>query len=183
MVIIDQKILSIDIGKKNMGFCLFDGSELIFGLFDIDSNTTMKNMLGRNLVLVQWFRRIFEQHENIHIVVIEKQVVNNVVAMCIQSSIISIVSTMRPDVDIICYDPKNKFVYTNDHYNSKAKEHKKLSIKYAESILKYLRHDLEYFRSFHKQDDISDAIVMAFIIQSESYVDQSDIKSILKFDK
>lgn len=148
--------LSIDIGKKNLGWSLIKGNQLEdFGLFDIESNLKVKdtNMLGRNRVLIEWFNSF----KDLTKLVIEKQVINNVVAMCIQSCLITL--GLNNKIEVICYDPKNKF--KNIKYDSKKKEHKKIIINMA---LEYLNDDDKLkLMSYSKKDDISDAIVQGFL--------------------
>ena len=68
------------------------------------------------------------------------------------------------NIEVLSYDPKNKFVFTGDTYNSNKKEHKKLVIKYATNLLlsKYPT-KLDYFNEFTKKDDISDSLLMNFL--------------------
>lgn len=158
-------LLSIDIGKKNLGYSIYDGIDLKFGIFNITKYIKqyklIDNMEGRNIILLNWLKQIHKKY-NINKIVVEKQVINNVVAMCIQSCIISF--CIMNNIDNLSYDPKNKFTFSGDTYNSSKKEHKKLAIKYTENILLYYYPDqLEYFNSFNKKDDISDSILMNYL--------------------
>ena len=49
----------------------------------------------------------------------------------------------------------------------KKKEHKKESVKYASNILLNLGYSLDYFNTFKKKDDISDAICMVVMYYNE----------------
>ena len=157
--------LSIDIGKKNLGYSIYNGTQLKFGIFDITSyiksNKLKENMEGRNIVLLNWLTLINNKH-HFNKIIVEKQVISNVVAMCIQSCIISF--AIMNNIEILSYDPKNKFIFTGDTYNSNKKEHKKLAIKYATNLLssKYPT-KLDYFNEFTKKDDISDSLIMNFL--------------------
>lgn len=158
-------ILSIDIGKKNLGYSIYNGIELKFGIFNITKYIKqyklLENMEGRNTILLNWLKQLHKKY-GINKIVVEKQVINNVVAMCIQSCIISF--GILNNIEILSYDPKNKFTFSGDTYNSSKKEHKKLAIKYTENILLYYYpNQLEYFKSFTKQDDISDSILMNYL--------------------
>lgn len=177
-------ILSIDIGKKNLGFSIYDGTNLEFGIFNITqqikllktkSNRISQNIEGRNTVLINWLNEIKSKY-NINKIVVEKQIIRNVVAMCIQSCIITY--ALINSIDVLTFDPKNKFTFTGDNYNSKNKEHKKLVIKYTINLLTKLYPDkLDYFNSIPKQDDISDSIIMNFM--SHPKTDLKQLKTIL----
>ena len=127
-----ETILSIDIGKKNLGFTIYNENEFTFGIFDITKKLKQKklneNIEGRNQILIKWLKQQRKKY-NITKIVVEKQVIKNVVAMCIQSCIITFALMYK--LEITTFDPKNKFKLTGDQYDSKRKEHKKLAIKYA----------------------------------------------------
>ena len=163
-------ILSIDIGKKNLGYSVYNGNELNFGIFNITYHIKKfklnENIEGRNTVLIHWLNNIAHKY-NINKIVVEKQVINNVVAMCIQSCIISF--ALMNSIEIFTFDPKNKFTFSGDKYESSKKEHKKLAIKYTMNLLTSLHPDkLELFNQYDKQDDISDSILMNFIIHPKT---------------
>lgn len=172
-------ILSIDIGKKNLGYSIYDGVNLEFGIFNITQQIKLlklkQNIEGRNTVLINWLNEIKSKH-NINKIVVEKQIIRNVVAMCIQSCIISF--GIMNSIEVFTFDPKNKFTFTGDNYNSKNKEHKKIVVKYTTNLLTKLYPDkLEYFNSIPKRDDISDSIIMNFMIHPKT--DLKQLKTIL----
>lgn len=155
-----MSILSIDIGKKNLGYCLIDNGNISFGLFDIEKGLKKKNMYTRNIVVINWIKIILTEH-NIEKFIVEKQVMQNVVAARTRSCLITVVHSLYPEIEIICFDPKLKF--NGIKYNSKTKEHKKIIVNMARDYL--LSKDcLNDFESYIKKDDISDAIIMAKII-------------------
>lgn len=172
-------ILSIDIGKKNLGYSIYDGTNLEFGIFNITQQIKLlkltQNIEGRNTVLINWLNEIKSKH-NINKIVVEKQVIRNVVAMCIQSCIIAF--SIMNSIEVFTFDPKNKFSFTGDNYNTKNKEHKKLVVKYTTNLLTKLHPDkLDYFNSTPKRDDISDSIIMNFM--SHPKTDLKQLKTIL----
>lgn len=173
-------ILSIDIGKKNLGYSIYDGTNLEFGIFNITQQLKLlklkQNIEGRNTVLINWLNEIKSKYNRFDKIIVEKQIIRNVVAMCIQSCIITY--ALINSIDVITFDPKNKFTFTGDNYNSKNKEHKKLVVKYTINLLTKLHPDkLDYFNSIPKQDDISDSIIMNFM--SHPKTDLKQLKTIL----
>lgn len=176
-----EVILSIDIGKKNLGYTIYSPNSIFkFGIFNITSgikkNKLKDNMEGRNIILSAWFQHNVEKY-NITKVVVEKQVISNVVAMCIQSCIIT--CAILNDITCISFDPKNKFTFTRDTYNSHKKEHKKIVVKYATNTINMINQNkLNKFNKHKKKDDISDSIVMALMSHSET--DLKEYKAIIK---
>lgn len=177
---INTTILSIDIGRKNLGYSIYDGDKLVFDIFNISEQLKpikkRENIEGRNTVMIDWLNKLTKKY-NINKIVVEKQIINNVVAMCIQSCIITY--ALVNSIEIISFDPKNKFTFTGDNYNSKNKEHKKLVIQYTINLLTKLYPDkLEQFNKYKKQDDISDSIIMNFM--SHPKTDLKHLKTIIK---
>jgi Holliday junction resolvasome RuvABC endonuclease subunit len=176
-------ILSIDIGKKNLGYSIYNGIELNFGIFDITYHIKKfklnENIEGRNTVLIKWLGNMLHKYY-INKIVVEKQVINNVVAMCIQSCIISF--ALMNSIEIFTFDPKNKFTFSGDKYISSKKEHKKLTVKYVINLLTELHNDkLELFNQYDKQDDISDSILMNFMTHPNTNLKK--LRSIILCDK
>ena len=188
-----ETILSIDIGKKNLGYTIYrnlneeleedpNGCKNIFkfGLFNITQKIKEKklneNIEGRNQVLIRWLNHQRKKY-NITKIVVEKQVIKNVVAMCIESCILTFALMYK--LKFLVFDPKNKFTFTEDRYDSKKKEHKKLAIKYAINTIKNIDESLlEIFNQYEKKDDISDSIVMA--LMSHTNTDLKKYKMIIK---
>lgn len=147
----------VGVGKKNLGYCVRNGDEYIFNVFNIEKDLKQKNMYTRNMVLISWFQSMIDQYGKFDKVIIEKQVINNVTCMCLESCLITISKCLLKDVEIIIFDPKNKF--KDIKYDSKRKEHKKIVVDMARKIIG----ENSFFESFPKKDDISDSIVMAFL--------------------
>lgn len=157
--------LAIDVGKNNLGYCLFNGKDIKFGIFNSEDLLTRSiqkqwggRVFGRSKIFSDFMSELFSQYE-ISKVFIEKQVQKNTVAKSIESCLgtLSIVNKAVP----VIYDPKNKFMYLKPKFDSKKKEHKKIVQDYARSILKTYGYSTNYFESFSKKDDISDAMCMA----------------------
>lgn len=158
-------VLAIDVGKRNLGFCLFNGLDIKFDIFNSEDYLTRKVVMNwggmvfaRAKIFADFMEKLFKKF-NIVEVVIEKQVQKNTVAKSIEACLgtISIVHNVKVKI----YDPKNKFTYLCPKYDSKRKEHKKIVQGYARSILKTFGYDTNYFDNFPKKDDISDAMCMA----------------------
>ena len=81
----DYKILSIDIGIHNLGYSLYDvdNNKLFFDLYDIDEKISKNDniILSRTKIINDFVKNIFDKHNNINTVIIEKQVNVNTMAM------------------------------------------------------------------------------------------------------
>lgn len=163
-------IFSIDIGTEHLGYSIQSEKIFKFGIFNLNDEIKMKkkkkNMCGRNEVLLEFMENIYQKYNFNHLI-IEKQVIHNVIAMCLESCLLTFAIMKKISYEI--FDPKEKFTITKDTYDSRKKEHKKLSIQYARNIIKnikskkYEEENFNDFEDFQKKDDISDAIVMGFV--------------------
>ena len=179
-------VLAIDVGKINLGFCLFDGKNIKFDIFNTEEFLTRKLIktyksvvFARAKILSDFMDKLFKKFEISH-VYIEKQVQKNIVAKSIESCLGTLAISHGAIVGI--YDPKNKFRYLNPKYDSKKKEHKKIVQNYSRTILKTYGYKTDYFDSFPKKDDISDAMCMAVFSWYENH-DLSDNVVELLLDK
>ena len=157
-------ILAIDIGRVNMGYALYDGEHIKFDLFNIESNLTSKiirrygKVLGRTRILCEWLSNVIKSY-SIKLIVVEKQVMKNTVAKSLENAI-SVISIYN-NIPFKTYDPKNKFKYLHERFDSKKKEHKRISERYALNIINNFGYSTDHYYEFKKKDDISDAICMA----------------------
>lgn len=176
-----QYYLAIDVGKVNLGYAIYDGENIGFNVLNVEKqiNESTRNEFGEKTskieVLNKWVNHLCNQY-NFAKVYIEQQVINNVGAMVIQS----ILETLFYTKGIPCHEfaAVNKFKYLNPQYDTKKKEHKKISIEYAKNILKHHNIELDEFEKFPKKDDISDAICMSFMTYRE---DRKEITLIKKY--
>ena len=106
-------------------------------------------------------KQIFDNY-NVSTVIVERQVNVNTMAM---ELMYSLVSSIYPYTrDIIIFDPKLKFTTLSLKYDTKNKQHKKLSVCVVYNYLlhKYPEH-VNKFMSYTKRDDISDAVLMLLV--------------------
>jgi len=162
--------LAIDVGKKNMGFAIYDRHRVKFGLFNIEEEEKIQKTKGdapskRVKVLLNWFKALISKYRIVELVV-EKQVKDNGIAMQIENVLLTL--ACEYNIHFKIYDPKNKFQYIPVEFVSEKKEHKKISIHYALNVIYNLGQSIEYFKSFTKKDDISDAICMAVMSREMS---------------
>lgn len=177
-------ILSIDIGIHNLGYSIMNTnmSNINFGIFDLDKHIqkSSKNIvLDRIKYISMFIKQIFDKL-NITKVIIERQVNNNTMAMelmyCIASTCYQYCS------DIVIFDPKLKFTKLRINYDTKNKNHKKLSIKIMRNyITKYYPKYLDKFNSYDKQDDIADSLFMLLININEDNI--TELNKILECNK
>lgn len=162
-----MSIISFDIGIHNLGYAVYDKNNdvLDFALFNINKKTVVdRTITVRNFIDSLYMKYQFDE------VIIERQVARNVVAMELMYLISAFVSIYCENIYII--DPKQKFNILNVIYNTKNKEHKKLSINIAHSFLQNCYPSMvDKFNSYDKKDDLSDAILMLF---TELYKNDSE---------
>lgn len=227
------RVLSLDLGKVNLGWCMMccdlkgiqglddsksklpKGTTVLtphvvnFDLFNIDSKLktkAFKNVpvcISRPTILLEFLDDLYSRYQ-FNKVVVEKQNINNPLAMNLQTCIITY--CLIKNIAVISYDPKKKFNNASTHFNTtidsitqlntSKKEHKKIVQNYAMEVINktsyttqddlkqvsetsyttqdevgrvntnnYLTREelVSKFNTFDKKDDISDAIVQAYL--------------------
>jgi hypothetical protein len=215
-------VLSIDLGKRNLGWSLFkqlsyDDPDVVltnktieldsFGIYDIDNEIqtqtitvtkTLKSsikqvqtkrfkdtqtVIARPTVLVEFLESIRERTgDNLQKVIVEKQNINNPLAMTLQSVIITYCITKS--IEVTSFDPKVKFdnaskmfasaksagITNINQLNTTKKEHKKLIVDMAREVIENYSKDekqkeqfVASFNHHSKKDDISDSLVQAVV--------------------
>ena len=155
-------ILSIDIGVKNLAYAIITFPVITFDVIDISKPN---NAVERCRLIQKLIGKLIKEN-SIDTVVIEKQVPQNIVAMELMYSIITLALTLTGNAYL--FDPKEKFTYLDLEYNTKNKAHKKLSVNIANNFLKYVEEKYSHlcyefqmlynFEKYKKKDDIADAI-------------------------
>lgn len=179
---IKEYTISIDIGVKNFAYALGtklkDKKEVVypkdsppfnpymdiitFDVVDFRERSTPMDIMREISIL---FKELFEKY-NIKsekcLIYIERQVPQNTKAFGIMYGLIGLFRGFG-FYNMIVYDPKKKF--PNIEYDSKSKEHKKISVEWANSYLKDNSQVELYdkFTKYTKKDDISDCINMILI--------------------
>lgn len=176
-------MLSIDIGKINLGFAILEASrELHIGILDMthqtisSTNESLNNVfkekskrtnlkrihsvvLQRGFVLKDFIESVQEVFK-ISKVIIERQSQMNPTAQEIEYMITGLfLSTIQ---DIVIFNPVNKFSYVGLKYDTKNKAHKKLSVNVITKLLEATPSE-DFFKSLPKKDDVADAVYMAFV--------------------
>ena len=160
-----MSFLAIDIGIKNLGLALYDGNfNLKFELINMTEKSKYKNIQMYVSKIIKILDNINLRY-NLKCILVEKQVLKNRICMMLQSSVLT--WCIINNVKYHSFDPKLKFKYSKIKLNTKKKEHKKESVKYASNILLNLGYSLDYFNTFKKKDDISDAICMVVMYYNE----------------
>lgn len=227
------RVLSLDLGKVNLGWCMMccdlkgieglddsksklpKGTTVLtphvvnFDLFNIDSKLktkAFKNVpvcISRPTILIEFLDDLYSRYQ-FNKVVVEKQNINNPLAMNLQTCIITY--CLIKNITVVSYDPKKKFNNASTHFNTTVdsitqlntskKEHKKIVQNYAMEVISktsfvtqdelvsktsyttqndlkqvsddtscYLTREelVRKFNTFSKKDDISDAIVQAYL--------------------
>ena len=150
------KILSFDIGVKNLALAVIEYPQISFKLNDISK---AKDALDRCRTVQELMRDV---KENVTAVVIEKQYPTNTVAMELMYSIISFALSFTDNIYL--FPPKEKFDFLGLEYTTKNKAHKKLSVELAKKFLARNYPPLyQEFCRYSKQDDIADALNQALV--------------------
>ena len=151
-------ILSIDIGRRNLGWVIGNKETIKFGLYDIDEGKKYNSIIDRTRKIHELLGTLFSKYP-IETVIIEKQVNKNTVAMELMYLFVSAAYFYCKSV--ILYPPRLKFTSLAINYSTKNKAHKKLSISLIKNYLeRYYPNDYSEFMNYSKQDDISDAALM-----------------------
>ena len=128
---------AILVSYKNNDYLLEFGAVQGFG-GTIEKEYALNYQYSRNLNI-----------DNLKCILVEKQVLKNRICMMLQSSVLT--WCVINNVKYHSFDPKLKFKYTKTKLNTKKKEHKKESVKYASNILLNLGYSLDYFNTFKKK--------------------------------
>ena len=169
-------ILSIDIGIKNLGFAILsfdklgkkkiDDFEVFFDIFDISKHLKKKGDIVNNrcAALIDWLHELQTKYSDFKIIIIERQVNRNVMAMELMYALTMGLRLIAPTADIVIFDPKDKFLKLGLTYSTQNKSHKKQSARYAKALIEtfWPVHE-QYFNDFDKKDDVSDAINQALV--------------------
>lgn len=185
-------MLSIDIGKINLGFAIYK-SELVIGLLNITENTitcsdnefqiefnklkvpkqysivVYRAMVMRNFIDLAFVHYELEQ------LVIERQSQYNSTAMELEYLITGL--SMQYTENITIFNPVNKFTWVGLEYNVKNKAHKKLSINVVTKLIQNNQVVFNYFSKQQKQDDLADSIYMLFLMR-----DKESVKKLISTD-
>ena len=204
-----RNILSIDIGYHNFGYCIlkdFDKTNesknineyLLFGIFDIDQKLKSSHRKcktdNRMKCLLEWVDNIVKTHK-ISLIIVEQQVKRNVIAVILQSAVMSY--GYLNNISVYVFSPRKKFSLTNQKFNTKKKEHKKIVQVWARELILHYDYDLgnveisedenkiesrilTEFDLMNKKDDVSDSIIMAFMLCNFKNWDESRIKLIFE---
>ena len=163
------QMLSIDIGIHNLGWCVWNKEDMVFGLYDIDANLPFNDdvVVSRVSVINSFVKEIFTEYPSISVVVIERQVNVNTMAMELMYALTATVYNFCKK--IVIFDPKLKFTTLSLKYSTQNKAHKKLSVAIVRNYLANERsHLLPLFDCNKKRDDVADAILMLLVLVFKS---------------
>ena len=143
--------------------------DMVFGLYDIDANLPFNDdvVVSRVSVINSFVKEIFTEYPSISMVVIERQVNVNTMAMELMYALTATVYNYCKD--IVIFDPKLKFTTLSLKYSTQNKAHKKLSVAIVRNYLAQNRpHLLPLFDNNKKRDDIADAVLMLLVLAFQS---------------
>jgi hypothetical protein len=159
--------VSIDVGLKNMAYCLFiydENGKVSCEFEKINILEFMKKKEGVVLSRTKTIRNFVEcldSNFNILGAIIERQVDNNVPAMCLMYSLATAFGFFTPNVFIV--SPKNKFKYFDLPCVTINKAHKKQSVDIARRLIKEYFPELESnYKMNSKKDDLADCFLQGY---------------------
>jgi Holliday junction resolvasome RuvABC endonuclease subunit len=150
-----MKVLSIDIGIKNLGYSILDTkiNELSFDTIKLENDN-----------IIQRCESLYNLIGNIEpdMLIVERQVPTNISAMGLMYSVIT--CGIQCGANITVFDPKLKFTTLHETYDTTNKKHKKKSIAMTRNLLFKLYPSLLIkFDDHKKKDDVADAILQLFV--------------------
>ena len=143
--------------------------DMVFGLYDVDANLPSNDdvVVSRVAVINSFVKEIFTEYPSISMVVIERQVNVNTMAMELMYALTATVYNYCKE--IVIFDPKLKFTTLSLKYSTQNKAHKKLSVAIVHNYLAQNRpHLLPLFDNNKKRDDIADAVLMLLVLAFQS---------------
>jgi len=150
-------MISIDIGKKYLAFSYlnYEDDSTTFGFMNFKKSSVLKDKINHIV-------KHLEDFKNLKFIIVEQQFNNNVSCMCIMYAIITFAAVNRISYEI--FKPSIKFTYFNIKYDSKNKNHKKLSVSMVKVVMKQTqKQNYKLFKKLDKQDDIADSFLMLII--------------------
>lgn len=189
-------VISIDIGEKNLGYTIataqsFDVERSIADVNFVSNVYNLETKPSRGDIVVQRVNALGNFVEKItkdlivELVIIERQVPSNPIAMELMYSICSFFALKTQNV--IIFDPKLKFNKIQQVYNTKNKAHKKLSIENMRKILDAFENEsfgnlARVLDDLHKRDDVADSfnqLLISCAMNGYLKLTLEDIKSIV----
>ena len=200
-----MKILSIDIGKNNLGFTIADFtphpdfhpkegkkkplnpysiSDFRFraDLYDIEGSKIKADVVTKRVSgLYNFANENGLLDGSLEMLIIERQVPTNLIAMELMYSVVSMFWPFTKNV--IIFDPKLKFEAIGQVYNTKNKAHKKQSILNMRTLMDIFENDSfpELKKSLDdkkKQDDVADSfnqLMITLVLKGYLDMDPRDL--------
>lgn len=160
-----MRYISVDIGINNLGIAWGESTLEDFMLYSIQAKSPVTIVSELKCL----FMEILDK-DGKNILIVEKQMNSNTKAFGLMYALIGLCTGMR-FIDIILFDPIRKFTGMDITYDSKKKEHKKISAQMCEEKLREMDSSelLSKFISLKKKDDVADAVNMLAIIINEAH--------------
>lgn len=194
-----MKILSIDIGKRNLGFTIAEFTphegfspkegkkkpintysiqdfKFRADLYDVEGSKIKADVVSKRISGLYKFAQDNKLMDgSLEMLIIERQVPTNLIAMELMHAVAAMFWPFTKNV--IIFDPKLKFTTIGQVYNTKGKAHKKQSILNMRTLMDKFTNDSfpELRKSLDdktKQDDVADSFnqLMITLVQ-RGYID------------
>jgi hypothetical protein len=147
------KIISIDLGTKNLAYSLFSSDNTLRDFFIINPHMQTKSAFQR----CQFITKFLAQFPTLNLLVIEKQLPQNAVLFALMYGFVSAFMVMHPRGKIQIVSPIAKFDNLNIKCDTKNKNHKR---RIVEVLIEYPNEfQKKKLSTFEKKDDIADCVM------------------------
>lgn len=155
-----MRYISVDIGVNNLGIAWGSSTLDDFMLYTIEAKSPVTIISE----LKSLFIKVMDKDDK-NVLIVEKQMNSNTKAFGLMYGLIGLCTGMK-FVDVVLFDPIQKFAGLNITYDSKKKEHKKISAQMCEDKLRDMQNTdlLNKFLQLRKKDDVADAVNMLLLI-------------------
>jgi aspartyl/asparaginyl-tRNA synthetase len=154
-------MLSIDIGKKNCGYCVLTGKDLMFDVIEITGSTDEELVDS----MTSFLSDVVKEY-SIKELIIERQVKANTWAVKYET-IFNTLAVLY-GIHVIKFPALHKFKKLQIEFDTEKKAHKKLSVQMCKNYLANRYPGLlKVFYMYKKQDDLADCIIQLMVVKYE----------------
>lgn len=163
------RVLAVDVGTKNLAFCLSHGLDRapeFWRVFDCGTKKSATIPMKRAAALEIMDTDIRALMENVDLVVIEQQPTQNTTTVCLQYTLQTWFEYEFKNVDTRIMSAHLKLADHHKYPKDTYAQRKKAAIKVTEDIFNEKGWDLAHFHSHEKMDDLADTYLMTWYVHT-----------------